>query len=77
MTDEKSDVQDPNLIGTSADVFVKYYNENIPQNFPLATLEALAEFRKRHPSLFKADEKWIIHKHRKKFMDWLISHREK
>jgi hypothetical protein len=76
MANKKSDLQDPNLIGTDADEFAEYYNKNIPQNFPRATRKTLAEFHERYPLLFKEDGKWIIDKHRKKFMDWLTSYRE-
>lgn len=75
--DKKSNLQDPKLIGTSVDVFANYYNKNIPFNFPRASIKALAEFHKRYPALFKENDKWIINKHRKKFMDWLGSYREK
>ena len=77
MIDKKGNRDNPNLIGTAADVFIEYYNKNIPRNFPRATRAALAEFHTRYPSLFGKDDKWIIDKHRKKFMDWLVSHREK
>jgi len=76
MTHKKSNLQDPNQAATSVDVFAQYYNDNIPQNFPRATPKALTEFRKKHTSLFKEDNQWIINKHRKKFMDWLVSYRE-
>jgi hypothetical protein len=76
MTDKKNNLQDSNLIGTSVDAFADYYNKNIPRDFPRATPKALAEFHKSYPSLFK-DDKWIINKHRKKLMDWLVSHGDK
>ena len=76
MTDKTKNQPDPNLIGLSAAGFGEYYNRNVPNNFPHATPKALAEFHKRYPALFKDDDKWIINKHRKKFMDWLVSYRE-
>ena len=68
--------QDTNFIGTSTEVFIEYYNKNIPDTFPHATHKTLKEFQTQYPSLFKEDRKWTINKHRKKYMDWLISHSE-
>jgi hypothetical protein len=76
VTINKNNLQEPNISGTSVDVFAEYYNKNIPHGFPRATPKALAKFHKRYPSLFNEDNKWIINKHRKKFMDWLVSYRE-
>ena len=76
MSYKETSVQDPNLIGTPADVFAGYYNINIPRGFPRATSKTLAEFQKKYPSLFKEDGKWSVTKHRKKFMDWLVLYRE-
>jgi len=77
MTKSVKRSSDPNLNSTSASEFVAYYNNNIPTGFPRATLNKLAEFRQSHPMLFKEDDKWIIDKHRKRFMDWMVSHQEK
>jgi hypothetical protein len=66
-----------NLSPASTAVFVQYYNKNIPDAFPRATLKALETFQISHPSLFKESKKWIIDKHRKKLMDWLLSYKEK
>ena len=74
---KKSKPPDSNLIGVFSEAFAEYYNKNIPNGFPRVTLKTLAEFHKGHPSLFKNDDKWIIDKHRKKLMDWLVSHQEK
>jgi hypothetical protein len=53
--------------------FLESYNENLPSEFPRASLPFLKEFKKTYPSLFK-DEKgekiWSLDQHRKKFMDW-------
>ena len=68
---------DENLVGKSADVFIEYYNQNIPDSFPSATEKNLEEFQTQYPSLFKNGSKWVINKHRKKFMDWLTSHHDK
>ena len=76
MIKKKDGELDANLIGSSTEVFIEYYNKNIPDAFPRATLKALAEFQSSYPSLFKESNEWIINKHRKKFMDWLSSYRE-
>lgn len=71
----KEDIEeDANLVGSSTEVFVKYYNKNIPDTFPRATLKTLEKFQTVYPSLFKENYDWIINKHRKKFMDWLSSY---
>jgi hypothetical protein len=72
----KDTKEDVNLIGQTADVFIEYYNDNIPATFPHATHKALNAFQKQYPSLFEEDRKWNINKHRKKFMDWLVSHKD-
>ena len=74
MIEKRNDQLDINSIGTSAAVFVQYYNENIPVAFPRATLKTLEKFRVSHPSLFKESGDWIIDRHRKKLMDWLASY---
>ena len=76
MINKKDKEQDANLVGSSTEVFIQYYNENIPDAFPRATLKTLGEFQALYPSLFKENDEWIINKHRKKFMDWLSSHHE-
>lgn len=53
--------------------FLKSYNENLPMEFPRASLALLREFRKMHASLFKSDNLWSLDQHRKKVMDWLTS----
>jgi len=65
---------DETLIGTSPKGFIEYYNKNIPDTFPVATIKTLNAFKAQYPSLFKEDGQWIIQKHRKKFMDWHASH---
>lgn len=74
--DKEKNEGDVNLIGSSTKVFVQYYNKNIPDAFPRATLKTLEKFQTRYPSLFKENGEWTINKHRKKLMDWLSSHRE-
>ena len=66
--------QEANLVGALSRDFVQYYNENIPRGFPHVSVKTLEEFQVTHPALFKEDKKWTIDKHRKKLMDWLVSH---
>ncbi|MBI1833423.1 MAG: hypothetical protein HYR90_01210 [Candidatus Andersenbacteria bacterium] len=68
--------EDTNLIGNSTEVFVTYYNRNIPDAFPHATRKTLNVFKAQYPSLFKENGEWIIDKHRKKYMDWLASYHD-
>lgn len=63
-----------NLAGTTATVFMHYYNGHIPENFPKATSKNLEIFRQKYPSLFKDGKSWSIDGHRKKLMDWLASY---
>jgi len=67
---------DINSIGTSTVIFVQYYNKNIPDAFPRATLKALEKFQALYPSLFKENSEWTVNRHRKKLMDWLASCKE-
>lgn len=54
--------------------FLKSYNENLPLQFPRASLALLREFKKTNASLFKRDENpWSLDQHRKKVMDWLTA----
>ncbi len=53
--------------------FMKSYNENLPLQFPRASLALLREFRKAHSTLFKDNGSWSLDQHRKKVMDWLTS----
>lgn len=68
--------QEANLAGAPLEVFIQYYNKNVPAAFPQATKKTLEQFRSIHPSLFDATGLWVIDKHRKRLMDWLISYRE-
>lgn len=55
--------------------FIALYNQNLPEKFPQATEQHLADFRSEHASLFKGrGNVWTLGTHRKKFMDWLSSH---
>lgn len=73
---KKDKLPDINSIGTSAAIFLQYYNKNVPGVFPHATTKTLEKFQTTHPMLFKESPEWIVDKHRKKFMDWLVSNRE-
>lgn len=77
MIGKSEDKEDINLIGKSIALFVDYYNKNIPESFPQATLKALEKFKETYPSLFKNSSEWTIDKHRKKLMIWLDSYRQK
>ena len=57
--------------------FLKSYNENLPHEFPQASLVLLREFKKAHTTLFKEDNLWSLDQHRKKVMDWLTSRARK
>lgn len=76
MNKKEANEVDVNLVGTPTKVFVEYYNKNIPDAFPRATLKTLEKFQTLYPSLFKEGCEWTINKHRKKLMDWLSSYRE-
>ena len=54
-------------------IFLASYNESVPAHFPRATAEALNQFRREHPILFKKGAGWSIDRHRKRLMDWLSS----
>lgn len=51
--------------------FLLFYNSNLPDSFPHASLSLLEEFKKTYPNLFKKEEMWTLDQHRKKVMDWL------
>ena len=76
MKDKKHTEPDQNFIGATTAVFVQYYNQNVPETFPRASLRALERFQAVHPGLFRGNNEWTIDKHRKKLMDWLASYRE-
>ncbi len=67
---------DLNLVGKTLSVFVQYYNQNIPDAFPRASVRALEKFQETHTELFKESDEWTIEKHRKKLMDWLTANKE-
>lgn len=66
--------QEVNFAGMTLEDFLAYYNNNIPDSMPRATKESLEEFLAGHEALFGEDKAWTIDKHRRRFMDWLISY---
>ncbi|MDB5264549.1 MAG: hypothetical protein JWN64_120 [Parcubacteria group bacterium] len=54
--------------------FLKFYNAELPAEFPHASLPILKEFSKKYPELFKISDTWSLDQHRKKLMDWLPMH---
>ena len=55
--------------------FMESYNKSTPKGLPRASVKTLKQFYESYPSLFKNDHDWSIDKHRKRFMDWLSSHK--
>lgn len=76
MKDNRKKEQEVNFVGTPLEVFIQYYNKNIPASFPRATTRALEQFQASHPVLFDESKLWTIDKHRRRLMDWLILYRE-
>jgi hypothetical protein len=74
--ERKSTEPDLNLVSVKTKDFVQYYNENVPDTFPRASIYTLEKFQDTYPGLFGKDKEWTIDKHRKKLMDWLSSHSE-
>ena len=72
----KNDTYELNKVTTSAIVFMESYNRSVPMGFPNVSLKALKEFQSVHPALFKHGDKWSIDRHRKRLMDWLLSHHD-
>jgi len=54
-------------------VFLESYNQNIPADFPHATITTLKKFQETHPTLFKQKDAWSVTRHRKRLIDWLYS----
>ena len=57
-------------------MFLESYNQNLPVDFPRASVEILEKFRITHPMLFKRGAMWAIDLHRKRVIDWLSAYRE-
>jgi hypothetical protein len=51
--------------------FLLSYNDDLPSEFPRASLSLLREFKETYPSLFKDGDTWTLGQHRKRLMDWL------
>ncbi|MFA6475983.1 MAG: hypothetical protein WCV68_01055 [Candidatus Paceibacterota bacterium] len=66
--------QEKNFVETSLEAFVLYYNQNIPESHPRATVAALEQFQATHAVLFDDKKTWTIDKHRRRLMDWLPSY---
>lgn len=56
--------------------FLESYNQNIPADFPRASVVNLKKFQGTHPTLFKSGDMWSIDQHRKRMIDWLSGNRE-
>ena len=54
--------------------FLRSYNDNLPEQFPRASLPLLRAYKQQYPTHFKEDGLWSLDIHRKKFMDWLPMH---
>ena len=51
--------------------FLESYNQNMPKDRPLVSLEILQKFKDEHLSLFKNKGLWSLDQHRKRMIDWL------
>lgn len=51
--------------------FLEFYNKNLPESFPQASVQLLKKFQESHASLFKNYDLWSLEQHRKRVMDWL------
>ncbi len=51
--------------------FLVAYNENMPAQFPKASVPLLKKFKEMHESLFTNGDLWSLDVHRKKVIDWL------
>ena len=72
----KNDAHELNKVMTSAVIFMESYNKSVPSGFPRVSAKALKKFQSVHPTLFKHGDDWSIDRHRKRLMDWLISHQD-
>lgn len=54
--------------------FLASYNEDLPLEYPRASLSLLKEFSGSYPELFKTGDVWSLDQHRKRVMDWLPAH---
>lgn len=51
--------------------FLKTYNEDLPEQFPRASISLLKKFQEDSPKLFQDGDVWTLDKHRKQCMDWI------
>ena len=73
----KNEASELNKVVTSAAIFMESYNKSVPAGFPSVSMKALKEFQSIHPALFKrGGNEWSIDRHRKRLMDWLLSHHD-
>ena len=70
---EDKERQEQNETPVTLEVFLEFYNQNIPSSFSPVTITKLKNFQEAHPMLFKRKDKWSVTQHRKKLMDWLFS----
>jgi len=75
MKSKRTDELELNQLQVPRAIFLKAYNQNIPEGFPQASVDVLQKFRNAHPSLFRSGEMWSVDRHRKRLMDWLSSYR--
>ena len=61
----------PNETPMTAQEFLKSFNDNMPQGYPLVTPEILEKFKLAHPHLFKSPNLWTLDLHRKRMIEWL------
>ena len=76
MKSKRTTELEQNQVRTTLAAFMESYNRSIPGGFPPASVKMLKQFQAAYPLLFKHGDEWSIDRHRKRLMDWLISHRE-
>ena len=72
----KKDNTEVTRVMTTAAVFMEAYNKSIPFGFPQVSIKALKEFQTVHPALFRHGNEWSVDRHRKRLMDWLLTHQD-
>ena len=61
----------PNLTPMTGSEFLESYNKNMPEGYPLVSMEILQKFKEAHSSLFKTGGSWSLEQHRKRMIEWL------
>lgn len=51
--------------------FMESFNHNMPDGYPLVTIEIMEKFKLAHPTLFKGRSRWNLDQHRKRMIEWL------